>query len=88
MVNWYAGFIVSFGRFHSYPRSLTAMVYPGAAYPQLRVCNDFLAWIFHYDNLSDDMDASGATFMANNVMNAFYHPGRCASPGIGRLTRE
>ncbi|KAF9256050.1 terpenoid synthase [Marasmius fiardii PR-910] len=67
---------------------LTAMTYPGAAYPQLRVCNDFLAWIFHYDNLSDDMDAKGATTMADTVMNALYHPGRYTCAGLGNLTRD
>ncbi len=38
---------------------LTAMCYPDAACPQLRVCNDFLTYLFHLDNLSDDMDNRG-----------------------------
>ncbi|KAG7094685.1 Sesquiterpene synthase Agr1, variant 2 [Marasmius oreades] len=64
------------------------MVYPGAAYPQLRVCNDFLTYLFHLDNLSDDMDNQGTTNTGDVVMNALYHPGKYTSPRVGKMTRD
>ncbi|KAK1229843.1 Sesquiterpene synthase Agr1 [Marasmius sp. AFHP31] len=67
---------------------LTAMVYPDAAYPQLRVCNDFLTYLFHLDNLSDDMDNRGTTTTGDVVMNALYHPERYTSPRVGKMTRD
>ncbi|KAJ4473032.1 isoprenoid synthase domain-containing protein [Lentinula aciculospora] len=67
---------------------LSAMVYPNAAYPQLRVCNDFLTYLFHLDNLSDDMDNRGTMTTADVVMNSLYHPGQYQSPRIGKMTRD
>lgn len=64
------------------------MCYPGAAYPQLRVCNDFLTYLFHLDNLSDDMDKSGTVTTADVVMNSLYHPGQYQPSRIGKMTRE
>ncbi|KAJ3793697.1 isoprenoid synthase domain-containing protein [Lentinula aff. detonsa] len=68
--------------------TLSAMVYPKAAYPQLRVCNDFLTYLFHLDNLSDDMDNRGTMTTADVVMNSLYHPGQYQSPRIGKMTRD
>ncbi|PPQ66010.1 hypothetical protein CVT24_011954 [Panaeolus cyanescens] len=67
---------------------LTSMCYPDAAYPQLRVTNDFLTYLFHLDNLSDDMDKSGTTTTADVVLNALYHPHRYASERVGKMTRD
>ncbi|KAF9259336.1 terpenoid synthase [Marasmius fiardii PR-910] len=67
---------------------LSAMVYPAAAYPQLRVCNDFLTYLFHLDNLSDDMDIRGTTTAADVVMNALYHPRDYTSFRVGKMTRD
>ncbi|KAJ7718889.1 isoprenoid synthase domain-containing protein [Mycena olivaceomarginata] len=39
---------------------LAAMCYPQAGFPQLRVCNDFLTFLFHIDDISDVMDSLGA----------------------------
>lgn len=68
---------------------LTAMTYPDAACPQLKLCNDFLTFLFHLDNLSDDMDNRGTHSIANVVLNSLYHPYtyRC-SARVGRMTRE
>ncbi|KAG6828179.1 hypothetical protein H0H92_008910 [Tricholoma furcatifolium] len=68
---------------------LTAMCYPDAAYPQLRVCNDFLTYLFHLDNLSDDMDNRGTRSTANVVLNSLYHPQtyRCGTR-VGKMTRD
>ena len=53
---------------------LTAMCYPNAAYPQLRVCCDFMNWLFHLDNISDDMNEFGTSRTAVDIMNTLYHP--------------
>ncbi|KAF6745443.1 isoprenoid synthase domain-containing protein [Ephemerocybe angulata] len=68
---------------------LTSMCYPDAAYPQLRLCNDFLTYLFHLDNLSDDMDNRGTRSVANVVLNSLYHPRSYQSPErIGKMTRD
>ena len=66
-----------------------AMCFPNVGYPQLRVCSDWLNWIFHLDNLSDDMDDRGIDKVANVVMNSFYHPHTYYSPArLNRMTKE
>ena len=68
---------------------LTAMCYPDAAFPQLRVCNDFLTYLFHLDNLSDDMDNRGTRSVADEVLNSLYHPHTWRSPArVGKMARE
>ena len=68
---------------------LTAMCYPDAACPQLRVCNDFLTYLFHLDNLSDDMDDRGTLSVGNEVLNSLYHPYTWRSPArVGKMARE
>lgn len=68
---------------------LTAMCYPGAGYPQLRVCNDFLTYLFHLDNLSDDMTDRGTCTTADVVMNSLYHPETYHTPArVGKMTRD
>jgi hypothetical protein len=65
------------------------MTYPDAAYPQLRLCNDFLTYLFHIDNLSDDMDNRGTWSTANEVLNSLYHPYTYHGQArVGRMTRE
>ncbi|KAF9475126.1 terpenoid synthase [Pholiota conissans] len=68
---------------------LTSMCYPDAAYPQLRVTNDFLTYLFHLDNLSDDMDNSGTLTTADEVLNSLYHPHAWRSSArVGKMTRD
>ena len=68
---------------------LTAMCYPDAGRPQLRVCNDFLTYLFHLDNLSDDMDNGGTISTADVVLNSLYHPFTFQSSArVGKMTRE
>ncbi|GLB42110.1 putative terpene synthase family, metal binding domain [Lyophyllum shimeji] len=68
---------------------LTAMCYPDAGCPQLRVCNDFLTYLFHLDNLSDDMDNRGTRSIANEVLNSLYHPYTYRSDArVGKMTRD
>lgn len=68
---------------------LAAMCYPNGGYPQLRVCSDYLNWLFHLDDLSDDMDNRGIDNVANVVMNTLYHPHTYRSPArLNRMTKE
>ncbi|KAJ7889558.1 hypothetical protein B0H14DRAFT_3429562 [Mycena olivaceomarginata] len=54
--------------------TLSAMCYPDAGCPQLRVCTDFLTYLFHLDNLSDDMDDRSTKTTTDVMLNALYHP--------------
>lgn len=68
---------------------LTAMCYPNAGYPQMRVCCDFLTYLFHLDNLSDDMDVKGTESTADLVLNTLYHPETYYSPSrVAKMTKE
>ena len=68
---------------------LTSMCYPNAGCPQLRVCNDFLTYLFHLRNLSDDIDNRGTLVTADVVLNSLYHPHSFRSPArVGKMTRE
>lgn len=68
---------------------LTSMTYPDAGYTQLRVVNDYLTYLFHLDNLSDDMDNTGTLSTADEVLNSLYHPRTWnSSARVGKMTRE
>lgn len=65
------------------------MCYPYAECDQLRVCCDFMNYLFHLDDLSDDMDNRGTTFVADDIMNTLYHPNSYAPKlRVGRMTEE
>ncbi|KZT04442.1 terpenoid synthase [Laetiporus sulphureus 93-53] len=68
---------------------LTSMCYPLAGYPQLRVCCDFMNYLFHLDNISDEMNDSGTVGTAAQVLNVLYHP-YASQPNtkVGRMTRD
>lgn len=69
---------------------LTSMCYPRAAYPQLRVCCDFMNWLFHMDNISDELNDRGTAFAGIDVMNAFWLPAEEYMPAtrVGKMARE
>ncbi|EIW78546.1 terpenoid synthase [Coniophora puteana RWD-64-598 SS2] len=68
---------------------LTAMCYPEAGYPQLRVCCDFMNYLFHLDNLSDDMDIRGTQQVSDVVINSLYHPYTFYAPArLNRMTKD
>jgi hypothetical protein len=50
------------------------MCYLDAGCLQLHVCNNFLTYLFHLDNLSDDMDDRSTKTTADVVLNVLYHP--------------
>ena len=66
-----------------------AMCYPNVGCPQLRVCTDFINWLFHLDDLSDDMDNRGVDKVSNVVMNSLYHPHTYRSSArLNRMSKE
>jgi hypothetical protein len=56
------------------PTLLAAVCYPDVGYPQLRLCSDFLAYLFFLDNSSDELDNHDTISVADLVLNSFYHP--------------
>lgn len=68
---------------------LTSWCYPNAPYNQLRVCCDFMNWLFHLDNISDEMNDRGTVCTSTDIMNTLYHP-QSYNPTtrVGRMTRE
>ncbi|EGO03766.1 hypothetical protein SERLA73DRAFT_175395 [Serpula lacrymans var. lacrymans S7.3] len=68
---------------------LTSMCYPDAGYPQLLVCCEFMNYLFHLDNLSDDMDNRGTRTVADVVLNSLYHPHTYqAKTRISKMTKD
>jgi len=68
---------------------LTSMCYPAADMERLRVCCDFMNYLFHVDDLSDDMDKVGTAGIGNEVMNTLYHPYSWQpSTRLGRMTAD
>ncbi|KAJ7865773.1 isoprenoid synthase domain-containing protein [Mycena olivaceomarginata] len=53
---------------------LAAMYYPQAGFPQLRVCNDFLTFLFHIDDISDVMDSLGAKETGDGIADYLRNP--------------
>jgi hypothetical protein len=67
---------------------LASACYPDAAYPQLLVACDFMNYLFHLDDLSDDMDTLGTTSTADMIMNTLHHPFTfCTTSRLGKLVR-
>jgi Terpene synthase family 2, C-terminal metal binding len=65
------------------------MCYPAADLDHLRVCCDFMNYLFHIDDLSDDMDNLGTVGIGNEVMNTLYHPNHYQpTTRLGRMTAE
>ena len=67
---------------------LAAQCYPIAGAPQLRVCCDFLAYLFHLDDLSDGMDDRSTRAVADAVLNALHHPHTVGEGRLGRMATE
>ena len=65
------------------------MCYPYAGFDRLRVCCDFMNYLFHLDDLSDDMTHVDTRNVANDVMNSLYcHNTYESNTRVSTLTRE
>ena len=68
---------------------LTAMCYPRAPYTQMRVCCDFINYLFHLDNISDSMDNSGTVSTREVVIGTLRNPRAFKTTArVGVMTRE
>ena len=68
---------------------LASASYPDAAYPQLLVTCDFLNYLFHLDNLSDDMEGRDTRSIADTIMNVLHHPfSYPTTSNLAKLTAE
>ena len=50
---------------------LCCACFPLAPLHKLRTCCDFMNWVLHLDDLSDDMDDKGADAIGNEVMTTY-----------------
>ncbi|KAI0370486.1 terpenoid synthase [Pilatotrama ljubarskyi] len=68
---------------------LTAMCYPLADYEQFRVCCDWINYLFHLDNICDEMDDHATVSTASEIIGALRDPhGFRPSSAVGRLTKS
>ncbi|OSX61033.1 hypothetical protein POSPLADRAFT_1057975 [Postia placenta MAD-698-R-SB12] len=67
---------------------LTSMCYPLAGYPQLRVSCDFMNYLFHLDNISDEMNDRGTHGTAVSVLDALYQPHMHPTSRVGKMTKD
>lgn len=68
---------------------LAAVTYPDVGYPQLRLCCDFITYLFFLDDLSDELDKKDAKSVADVVLNSLYHPHTyCSTTRISEMAKE
>jgi hypothetical protein len=68
---------------------LTCACYPLVPLHKLRVCCDFMNWLFHLDDLSDDMDDKSTDTIGNEVMTTYHHPDTYEpKTHVGKLTKR
>ena len=68
---------------------LICACYPLVPFRRLRVCCDFTIWLFHLDDLSDDMDDRNTVTIGNEVMSTYHHPDTYdPQTHVGKLTKR
>ncbi|TFK49130.1 terpenoid synthase [Heliocybe sulcata] len=69
--------------------SLTSTCYPHAPYHELRVCCDFMNYLFHLDDLMDDMKNSSTWSLRDEVIGVLREPDMYKSSSrVGRMTKD
>ncbi|KAH9902971.1 terpenoid synthase [Cubamyces lactineus] len=53
---------------------LSGMCYIDCTFDELRVCTDFMNFLFTLDDWTDEFDTTGTRGLAECVMNTLYHP--------------
>lgn len=61
---------------------LAGMCYAYCGRDELRVCTDFLSFLFNLDDWTDEFDTTGTKGVADCVMNILYHPNTYESDTI------
>jgi len=68
---------------------LACACYPMAPLQKLRVCCDFMVWLFHIDDLSDDMDDRNTITIGDEIMTTYRHPDLYElKTHVGKLTKS
>lgn len=68
---------------------LACACYPLIPLHKLRVCADFMNWLWHIDDISDDMDDRSTVTIENEVMATYYHPDTyIPETSVGKLTKR
>ncbi|KAI0703666.1 terpenoid synthase [Cerioporus squamosus] len=68
---------------------LTAECYPLADYDQLRVCCDFINYLFNLDDICEKLDGKRAASTAHEIIGALRNPhGYRPTSAVGRLTQS
>ncbi|KAJ6522663.1 isoprenoid synthase domain-containing protein [Mycena vulgaris] len=71
------------------PTLLAAVGYPEAGYQQLRLCSDFITYLFLLDDASDELGKRDITSVADVVLNSLYHPHTyCSSTRISEMAKD
>lgn len=67
---------------------LSGLTYPDCGPQELRVCCDYLEYLFHLDDISDRMDRSGTGGTRAAVMNSLTDPEYKTNARVGKMTKE
>ncbi|OSC97804.1 terpenoid synthase [Trametes coccinea BRFM310] len=68
---------------------LTSMCYPRADYDHFRVCCDWINYLFHLDDICDDMDDRTTVSTASEILGALRDPHSFRpSSAVGRMTQS
>ncbi|KAJ7743432.1 isoprenoid synthase domain-containing protein [Mycena olivaceomarginata] len=73
---------------------LAAMCYPQAGFPQLRVCNDFLTFLFHIDDISDEQKVAKDYFKrlalttSKDTQDRFMHSLEAFFEGLEKQAKD
>jgi hypothetical protein len=68
---------------------LACACYPSIPLHKLRVCADFMNWLWHIDDVSDDMDDKSTVAIENEIMTTYRHPDtHNPKTNVGKLTKR
>jgi len=56
------------------PSELACACYPSAPLHKVRVCCDYITWLFLLDDLSDDMDDKSTVTIGSEIMDTYRQP--------------
>ena len=68
---------------------LACACYPLIPLHKLRVCADFMNWLWHIDDISDDLDDRSTVTIENEVIATYHHPDTYdPKTNVGKLTKR
>ena len=90
-------FIIEYGKFSEKQLNkfvglnaglLCGMCYAECEPEQLRVCTDFMSFLFNLDDWSDEFDTAGTKGLEEAVMNTLWHPDTYHSDSVAARTAK